>query len=354
MKYSDKQKKTIDYIYKSLKASGYDDVSIAGILGNALTESSLNPDSISSSKTYHGLFQNDKNIRQAVVDKYGDYSLKSQLKYAHDWATGADWVKGNKHTLTNAGQFKRTGYKNAHEASDAWSHLYERAILKDKNGNIVGYQKDPERRANAVAMYDYINNTYNGGIKVIKNDAGKKMIIPLTEYGEQPQYESTWNPSQPTKTIYPISGKTETPELLSSWKGANAPNATPRLKDFQEVRQEYLNRGVDVYGDPLSPFSLHLSLPKLEDLLALNTPQRQEQEYFADALGLYDIQPQIPSLFPAFKDGKSPIHIKPANRGKLTRLKKRTGKSESELYNDGNPAHKKMVVFARNARKWKH
>ena len=56
----------------------------------------------------------------------------------------------------------------------------------------------------------------------------------------------------------------------------------------------------------------------------------------------------------SYKDGKSPIHIKPANRGKLTRLKARTGKSESELYNDGNPAHKKMVVFARNARKWKH
>lgn len=54
------------------------------------------------------------------------------------------------------------------------------------------------------------------------------------------------------------------------------------------------------------------------------------------------------------KNGKSPIYIKPANRGKLTRLKQRTGKSESELYNDGNPAHKKMVVFARNARKWKH
>lgn len=61
-----------------------------------------------------------------------------------------------------------------------------------------------------------------------------------------------------------------------------------------------------------------------------------------------------------FKNGKLPsysngkISIKPANRGKLTRLKARTGKSESELYNDGNPAHKKMVVFARNARKWKH
>ena len=54
-----------------------------------------------------------------------------------------------------------------------------------------------------------------------------------------------------------------------------------------------------------------------------------------------------------YDKGKS-IHIKPANRGKLTALKKRTGKSEAELYNDGNPAHKKMVVFARNARRWRH
>ena len=54
-----------------------------------------------------------------------------------------------------------------------------------------------------------------------------------------------------------------------------------------------------------------------------------------------------------FADGGS-IHIKPSHRGRLTELKARTGKSEAELYNDGNPAHRKMVVFARNARKWKH
>ncbi len=54
-----------------------------------------------------------------------------------------------------------------------------------------------------------------------------------------------------------------------------------------------------------------------------------------------------------YADGGS-IRIKPSHRGRLTELKARTGKSEAELYNDGNPAHKKMVVFARNARKWKH
>ena len=54
------------------------------------------------------------------------------------------------------------------------------------------------------------------------------------------------------------------------------------------------------------------------------------------------------------ESGKSGIHIKPENRGKLTRLKKRTGKSEAELWKEGDPAVRKMITFARNARKWKH
>ena len=55
-----------------------------------------------------------------------------------------------------------------------------------------------------------------------------------------------------------------------------------------------------------------------------------------------------------YKDGKSPIHIKPANRGKFTRLKKRTGHSASWFKAHGTPAQKKMATFALNARKWKH
>lgn len=62
---------------------------------------------------------------------------------------------------------------------------------------------------------------------------------------------------------------------------------------------------------------------------------------------------------PAFRDGglikaKSGIHIKPENEGKLTNLKKRTGKTEAELWKDGDASVRKMITFARNARKWKH
>jgi hypothetical protein len=59
-----------------------------------------------------------------------------------------------------------------------------------------------------------------------------------------------------------------------------------------------------------------------------------------------------PDMGTFFASG-GPINIKKSHRGRLTELKKRTGKTEAELYNDGNPAHKKMVTFARNARKWK-
>ena len=52
------------------------------------------------------------------------------------------------------------------------------------------------------------------------------------------------------------------------------------------------------------------------------------------------------------KGGK--IHIKPSHRGRLTELKKSTGKTEAELYKNGSAATRKMITFARNARKWKH
>ena len=50
--------------------------------------------------------------------------------------------------------------------------------------------------------------------------------------------------------------------------------------------------------------------------------------------------------------GKSGIHIKPENRGKFTRLKKRTGKSASWYKAHGTPAQKKMATFELNARHW--
>ena len=74
MKYSKEQRKTIDYMYKSLKALGYDDVSISGIIGNAITESSLNPDSISESKTLD--INLEKKLSDAALKLAGEIRAK--------------------------------------------------------------------------------------------------------------------------------------------------------------------------------------------------------------------------------------------------------------------------------------
>jgi hypothetical protein len=55
---------------------------------------------------------------------------------------------------------------------------------------------------------------------------------------------------------------------------------------------------------------------------------------------------------PGYKDGK--IYSKPANRGKFTALKKRTGHSATWFKKNGTPAQKKMATFALNAKKWNH
>jgi hypothetical protein len=50
----------------------------------------------------------------------------------------------------------------------------------------------------------------------------------------------------------------------------------------------------------------------------------------------------------------SGIHINPANKGKFTATKKKTGKSTEELLHSKNPLTRKRAQFAKNASKWKH
>ena len=86
----------------------------------------------------------------------------------------------------------------------------------------------------------------------------------------------------------------------------------------------------------------------LSDLTNMQMQNNQNKQDMGSSLGNSFINTS--DIGTVFASGG--IMIKPENRGKLTRLKKRTGKTEAELYNDGNPEHKKMVVFARNSRRW--
>lgn len=313
-KFTKKQQQYIDYVYKTLSSLGYDRYSISGILGNALTESGLDADSVSKSKTYSGGWQNHKTVRQAIEDQYGDYSLKNQLKYIHDWNTRADHIikgKYSPYTAMNAGKYKTAGYKNAKEAADAFMKLYERPVIME-NGKIVGYQGAADRYANADEIYNYLNTAYKpkGDMQVVTMPDGNRVMTISPRMYERPQYESEFKLYHDPKTVYPLDpAAREVPESLDAWNGTDSPSKGPRMssltKQLEDLQRDNpLNGGfkpeATIYGRRrLSPLSL--KLPSLDQMLDLGSPQQQLTEYFADAL-------QVPRMhldvLPAAKDGK--------------------------------------------------
>ena len=238
-------------------------------------------------------------ISQADADARLLKEVRNRQKSLRDTLGAEKWDSlsdDSKAALTSYHYNYPAGFKDTTKFMTAWnSGNYDEAIRQVDAG--MNDRKNPGLKPRRLEEQ-----------QLLRNDPflNQKQAYPLDAYTfEKPQYESTWVPEQPIKTIYPLNNTV--PSTISSWSGSDAPNATPRLPDFNEAMMN--NR-------------FNLQLPPIETLLS------------------------------EYKDGKSPIHIK--HPGRLTRLKARTGKSESELYNDGNPAHKKMVVFARNARKWKH
>ena len=70
-----------------------------------------------------------------------------------------------------------------------------------------------------------------------------------------------------------------------------------------------------------------------------------------ELLNMQNLQNNI-NYIEYFKSGG--IHIKPENKGKFTKTKKRTGKSTEELTHSKNPLTRKRAIFAQNAKKWNH
>ncbi len=157
------QKKTIAQMYKRLRAAGFDDNSIAGIIGNSIQESGINPNLSSTNKMYHGLFQNSSKLRDKIAALYGDHSMNNQLQYVIDWTNKDKRIMGKAYApymATGAGKYKKTGYKTAEEAAEAFMKLYERPVILDKKGNVIGYQEHGKRKAYGKQMGTYLRTTY--------------------------------------------------------------------------------------------------------------------------------------------------------------------------------------------------
>lgn len=222
--FSKETKRRIDLLYKRLRQKGFDDISAAGIIGNAIQESSLDPDSVNQ-LGYSGLWQNSKAIRKAIEEQYGDYSYDSQLRFLDDWVSGSTWVrkgKHAKHTSTYSGTFKKTGYTNAAEAADQFLKRYERAIVvkdkkivRDEYGNPL-YQDRDKRLNYANQVYNYLTGNPNVTIKPITQTTAAE----FHEVNTPPKYE----PPKiiPTPPDYSITNPA--PPMISSWNSPDSPS----------------------------------------------------------------------------------------------------------------------------------
>lgn len=315
------QEAALDDMYSYFAPRGYDIVSISGMGGNGIQESGLNPNAVSKSG-YAGVWQNSKALQNAIVDMYGDHSKSNQYKYADAWVSGDKQVRKGKHaahTAMGSGKFKKSGYKTAEEAADAWLRNYERAVILDKAGKVIGYQDEGKRKAYAKNAYDYLYNKYGGALKA--NIVPAQVVAPVDATAVRQTI-----PAEQTR---------------AKWEGAE--NVSPYLTGKpQLILRPEIN--IPNIKDPIQKYESWFEKRPL-----LSYVMSQDEQSEDDGL-LYAKNGKLPG----YEDGKSPIHIKPANRGKFTALKKRTGHSASWFKENGTPAQKKMAVFALNAKKWHH
>lgn len=234
------QEAALDELYEWGNSLGYDTMSIAGIGGNGLQESGLNYNAKSKSG-YAGLLQNNKNIQQAIIEQYGDYSPESQRQYIHDWNTRAKWImkgKHSPHTAMNSGKYKTKGYASTDEASDAWMKLYERPVILDSNGKVIGYQEQDKRRAYTKLAYEYLNNKY-GKPQVPAQEPSPYIAKPVStavrpvikEEQTVPAYDPTISPYISGKPMVKLRPRVQLPNLIEVMEDSEWEPGFPKLKN---------------------------------------------------------------------------------------------------------------------------
>ena len=109
---------------------------------------------------------------------------------------------------------------------------------------------------------------------------------------------------------------------------------------------DYLKKGGTLNNSPVPASQLPYRKPSVKEVTSGGVPVEkriQNSKTSPEAL----LKNKLKSKFE--KGGKSPIHIKPENKGKFTATKKETGKTTEELTHSKNPVTKKRAVFAQNA-----
>ena len=332
--------------------------------------------------------------------------FKDTTNFMKLWRAGKYWdaideVDAGMHDKANPGLKKRRLKEQSYLRKDPFFLATSSAPTKktDAELKIPIINKTDATTINKVIPQEQTHTTWEGAQYVSPYLTGKPMLRPihrvqlpnLIDVIEDDQWEPEFKLPGMKNGKLPKYGDGDTPSVTTALLKGGA-SLLPGVGTAIDAYDLYKEPSLDNLGYLLlsgigdaamftgfgGPFGL--TLKNIRNVAKLNKARKtakalSETRKAGDAVQLYqakkaynqskaaatalaaetgNIVDTTNEMLQGFSNGKSPIHIKPANRGKLTRLKARTGKSESELYNDGNPAHKKMVVFARNARKWKH
>lgn len=254
-------------------------------------------------------------------------------------------------------------------------------ILNDNSYDYRGYyNKYPNSRSNADTHWtDEFKTVYHPTFSVYSRYSGKKsQYNPEGILGGQwngDQYIPAWGQRIPTYTLGKDGEDDSTIKTIASFLPfiGTAIDGYDVIanKEYDKVPQFLIGLGGDVLGlgaaaKAYKAYKAYKALTKARilapssvsmPLLRNATTNLTKAERRAVAGVTADVISNSENIkdLTKYANGKdSGIYIKPENRGKFTRLKKRTGHSTAWFKAHGTPAQKKMATFAQNAKKWHH
>ena len=252
----------IDDTIKYLKDQGWNNMAISGVLGNMSQESEFNPYAVGPGG-FSGTVQMSSDMANEIKRVYGKVDYKTTNQFIHDAMSGNSkiskpWINYMKQ---NGGYYGKT-FNSASDAAMAFGRVFERPTEK--------YANWTSRKQSAEHALEYLNQMYPEK-NPLNTEFPGNMVKP---------FKPVDIIANKINTQYPIEDKT--PKPISSWSGADAPNATPRLKDFQEIQNQMSQQDVwNTFDNVTAWGKRRVAKPDSEKMLADNM-----QQYIKDIINL--------------------------------------------------------------------
>jgi len=297
---------------------GLTDYQAAGLVGNLMRESGMNPQALNKGSKAYGLAQWLGPRKKALFARYGNNpSLENQLDFI--------WSELN--------STHRNGLR----------HLRSSKSAEEAARNAMGYYEFSAGPEAAIANMRKYGQDGEGSMRKGISFASSLMRQPVPAYNSR-QNEAAQLSLQ--ESTIPSEGFIYTPLNPQVFGIADTPSYTINVPDQTLASEPQVEESsVSLYSpEELDRQERIDRLSAFNNVLRMTSPQGSGN-VFLNAIGMLTGN--------AFADGGG-IHIKPENRGKFTALKKRTGHSATWFKEHGTPAQRKMATFALNARHWKH